>query len=59
MRRRNECLQVFPNAPFDARGKSSVEGFFDPPYYEWFQYERVGLVNPLESPFFNNSTCAL
>ncbi|XP_057972489.1 uncharacterized protein LOC131160653 isoform X2 [Malania oleifera] len=28
---------VFLDAPFPARGKSDVEGIFDPPYYEWFQ----------------------
>ncbi|KAK1405562.1 FSH1 domain-containing protein [Heracleum sosnowskyi] len=28
---------VFPDAPFTSTGKSQVEGFFDPPYYEWFQ----------------------
>ncbi|WOG98890.1 hypothetical protein DCAR_0418236 [Daucus carota subsp. sativus] len=28
---------VFPDAPFRSTGRSQVEGFFDPPYYEWFQ----------------------
>ncbi|KAM7515760.1 hypothetical protein LguiA_005343 [Lonicera macranthoides] len=28
---------VFLDGPYLARGKSSVEGFYDPPYYEWFQ----------------------
>ncbi|XP_074369166.1 rhodanese-like domain-containing protein 6 isoform X2 [Apium graveolens] len=28
---------VFPDAPFTSTGKSQVEGFFDPPFYEWFQ----------------------
>ncbi|KAF2283923.1 hypothetical protein GH714_017270 [Hevea brasiliensis] len=28
---------VFLDAPFPARGKSDVEGIFDPPYFEWFQ----------------------
>nr|XP_017254166.1 PREDICTED: uncharacterized protein LOC108224120 isoform X2 [Daucus carota subsp. sativus]XP_017254167.1 PREDICTED: uncharacterized protein LOC108224120 isoform X2 [Daucus carota subsp. sativus] len=28
---------VIPDAPFPCTGKSSVEGIFDPPYYEWFQ----------------------
>ncbi|XP_009791393.1 uncharacterized protein LOC107788301 [Nicotiana tabacum] len=28
---------VFLNAPFPAQGKSALEGFFDPPYFEWFQ----------------------
>ncbi|OIS95945.1 PREDICTED: esterase AGAP003155-like isoform X1 [Nicotiana attenuata] len=28
---------VFLDAPFPAQGKSALEGFFDPPYFEWFQ----------------------
>ncbi|XP_015057890.1 esterase AGAP003155-like [Solanum pennellii] len=28
---------VFLDAPFPAQGKSPLEGFFDPPYFEWFQ----------------------
>ncbi|MBA0620371.1 hypothetical protein Godav_006095 [Gossypium davidsonii] len=28
---------VFLDAPYPAQGKSGVERFFDPPYYEWFQ----------------------
>ncbi|KAG9160064.1 hypothetical protein Leryth_005794 [Lithospermum erythrorhizon] len=28
---------VFVDGPFLAQGKSDVEGFFDPPYYEWYQ----------------------
>ncbi|GAB4844934.1 hypothetical protein Ancab_038329 [Ancistrocladus abbreviatus] len=31
---------VFMDAPFPARGKSDVEGIFDPPYYEWFQFNK-------------------
>ncbi|KAK1396049.1 FSH1 domain-containing protein [Heracleum sosnowskyi] len=31
---------VFPDAPFDCNGKSEVEGIFDPPYYEWFQFNK-------------------
>ncbi|KAJ8426646.1 hypothetical protein Cgig2_029830 [Carnegiea gigantea] len=31
---------VFVDAPFQAMGKSDVEGIFDPPYYEWFQYNK-------------------
>ncbi|KAK1396048.1 FSH1 domain-containing protein [Heracleum sosnowskyi] len=31
---------VFPDAPFDCHGKSEVEGIFDPPYYEWFQFNK-------------------
>ncbi|TVU14340.1 hypothetical protein EJB05_37803, partial [Eragrostis curvula] len=29
---------VFADAPFPAEGRSDVEGIFDPPYYEWFQF---------------------
>ncbi|RYR42036.1 hypothetical protein Ahy_A08g038486 isoform D [Arachis hypogaea] len=29
---------VFLDAPFPCQGKSDVEGIFDPPYYEWFQF---------------------
>ncbi|XP_057491896.1 uncharacterized protein LOC130777506 [Actinidia eriantha] len=31
---------VFLDAPYPARGKSDVEGFYDPPYYEWFQFSQ-------------------
>ncbi|XP_022736175.1 esterase AGAP003155 isoform X2 [Durio zibethinus] len=31
---------VYPDAPFPAEGKSDVEGIFDPPYYEWFQFNK-------------------
>ncbi|KAK2659864.1 hypothetical protein Ddye_006397 [Dipteronia dyeriana] len=31
---------VFPDGPFPAQGKSDVEGIFDPPYYEWFQFNK-------------------
>lgn len=31
----------FPDGPFPARGKSDVEGRYDPPYYEWFQVNEV------------------
>uniref|UniRef100_A0A2P2QL57 UPF0483 protein CBG03338-like n=1 Tax=Rhizophora mucronata TaxID=61149 RepID=A0A2P2QL57_RHIMU len=27
----------FLDGPFPAHGKSDAEGFFDPPYYEWYQ----------------------
>ncbi|CAA0827769.1 Unknown protein [Striga hermonthica] len=30
----------FVDAPFPCRGKSDVEGIFDPPYYEWFQFNK-------------------
>nr|VDD05519.1 unnamed protein product [Brassica rapa] len=29
---------VFLDAPFPCQGKSDVDGIFDPPYYEWFQF---------------------
>ncbi|KAF7130781.1 hypothetical protein RHSIM_Rhsim10G0165600 [Rhododendron simsii] len=29
---------VFIDAPYKAQGRSMVEGFYDPPYYEWFQF---------------------
>ncbi|KAL5558551.1 hypothetical protein UlMin_034762 [Ulmus minor] len=31
---------VFLDGPFPAQGKSDVEGVFDPPYYEWFQFNK-------------------
>ncbi|KAL2231835.1 esterase AGAP003155 [Sesamum indicum] len=31
---------VFVDAPFPSQGKSDVEGIFDPPYYEWFQFNK-------------------
>ncbi|XAR73459.1 Dihydrofolate reductase [Bertholletia excelsa] len=31
---------VFLDGPYYSRGKSDVEGFFDPPYYEWFQFSQ-------------------
>ena len=34
---------VFPDGPFPAQGKSDVDGIFDPPYYEWFQFNKVCL----------------
>ncbi|KAH0451876.1 hypothetical protein IEQ34_019175 [Dendrobium chrysotoxum] len=33
----------FADAPFPAEGKSEVEGIFDPPYYEWFQFNKVAV----------------
>ncbi|KAK3418986.1 hypothetical protein EUGRSUZ_H04730 [Eucalyptus grandis] len=30
---------VFLDARYPSAGKSSVEGIFDPPYYEWFQFQ--------------------
>ncbi|XP_027768674.1 esterase CG5412-like isoform X3 [Solanum pennellii] len=31
---------VFLDAPFPAKGKSRIEGYFDPPYFEWFQFNK-------------------
>ncbi|XP_059460378.1 uncharacterized protein LOC132189645 [Corylus avellana] len=31
---------VFADGPFPSQGKSDVEGIFDPPYYEWFQFNK-------------------
>ncbi|KAI8536379.1 hypothetical protein RHMOL_Rhmol10G0252300 [Rhododendron molle] len=31
---------VFIDAPFPAEGGSGVQGEFDPPYYEWFQFNQ-------------------
>ncbi|XP_010433772.1 PREDICTED: esterase AGAP003155-like [Camelina sativa] len=31
---------VFLDAPFPCQGKSDVDGIFDPPYYEWFQFNK-------------------
>ncbi|KAJ9673956.1 hypothetical protein PVL29_023483 [Vitis rotundifolia] len=31
---------VFADAPFPSQGKSDVEGIFDAPYYEWFQFNK-------------------
>ncbi|KAG5529503.1 hypothetical protein RHGRI_030034 [Rhododendron griersonianum] len=31
---------AFPNGPYLAQGKSDFEGFYDPPFYEWFQYSQ-------------------
>ncbi|VVA16246.1 PREDICTED: esterase [Prunus dulcis] len=31
---------VYLDGPFPALGKSDVEGIFDPPYYEWFQFNK-------------------
>lgn len=31
----------FLDAPYPAEGQSSVQGIFDPLYYEWFQADQV------------------
>ncbi|XVE83085.1 hypothetical protein DITRI_Ditri16bG0058800 [Diplodiscus trichospermus] len=31
----------FLDAPFPARGKSDIEGLYDPPYYEWYRVNEV------------------
>lgn len=35
---------VFLDAPYPAQGKSDVEGIFEPPYYEWFQFNKVRFI---------------
>ncbi|CAL0327354.1 unnamed protein product [Lupinus luteus] len=37
----DELDLVYVDAPFPCAGKSEVEGIFDPPYYEWFQYNKL------------------
>uniref|UniRef100_A0A8R7PA68 Serine hydrolase domain-containing protein n=1 Tax=Triticum urartu TaxID=4572 RepID=A0A8R7PA68_TRIUA len=32
---------VFPDGQFPAGGKSDIEGIFPPPYFEWFQFDKV------------------
>ncbi|GFY87365.1 alpha/beta-Hydrolases superfamily protein [Actinidia rufa] len=36
---------VFLDAPYPSRGKSDVEGFYDPPYYEWFQFSQGAILS--------------
>lgn len=60
---------VFLDAPFPARGKSDVEGIFDPPYYEWFQGNEVCVsifpfsltdyVSPKQNRFNNFFKCRI
>lgn len=45
---------VFPDAPFPAEGKSDVEGIFPPPYYEWFQFDKVLLHSPFPNSQFHS-----
>jgi hypothetical protein len=33
--------QVFLDGIFPAGGKSEVEGVYPPPYFEWFQFNKV------------------
>lgn len=42
---------VFPNGAHPAQGKSDVEGIFDPPYYEWFQFNKVWSPNSVSFTF--------
>ncbi|KAK1302622.1 Rhodanese-like domain-containing protein 6 [Acorus calamus] len=37
---RDELDLFFPDGPCPAGGKSDVEGIFDPPYFEWFQFNK-------------------
>jgi len=34
-------FQVFPDGIFPAGGKSEIDGIFPPPYFEWFQFNKV------------------
>jgi calmodulin len=34
-------FQVFPDGIYPAGGKSDIEGIFPPPYFEWFQFNKV------------------
>lgn len=43
-------LQDFPDGMFPAGGKSDIEGIFPPPYFEWFQFDKVSLPVYSESP---------
>lgn len=38
---RDKLDLVFVDGPFPAQGQSDVEGIFDPPYFEWFQFNKV------------------
>jgi hypothetical protein len=38
-------IQVFPDGIFPAGGKSEIEGIFPPPYFEWFQFNKVGALD--------------
>ncbi|XP_069147604.1 uncharacterized protein [Solanum lycopersicum] len=35
---------IFLDAPFPAKGKSRLEGYFDPPYFEWFQFNKAAVL---------------
>ena len=50
-------LQVFLDAPFPATGKSDVEGYFDPPYFEWWAASKVSHFFRLESDEFAQQSC--
>ena len=43
---------VFVDAPYPSQGKSDVEGIFDPPYYEWFQFNKVYQIHSLRCLIF-------
>ncbi|XP_028109899.1 esterase AAEL000016-like isoform X2 [Camellia sinensis] len=36
---------VFLDGPCPAAGQSDVQGFFDPPYYEWFQFRQGAIIS--------------
>lgn len=43
---------MFLDAPFPAQGKSDVEGIYDPPFFEWFQADKVTLIVIFFSLFY-------
>ena len=47
---------VYLDAPFPSQGKSDVEGIFDPPYYEWFQFNKVQILMHIVSLWFDFDT---
>ncbi|XP_016571524.2 uncharacterized protein LOC107869498 isoform X3 [Capsicum annuum] len=36
---------VFVDAPFPCQGKSEVEGMFEPPYFEWYQFNKGAVIS--------------
>lgn len=50
--------QEFPDGKFPAGGKSDIEGIFPPPYYEWFQFEKVGILDPPLFHFRFGGSCS-
>ena len=38
-------VKDFPDGIYPAGGKSEIEGIFPPPYFEWFQFNKVCVCN--------------